>query len=215
MNFLKENTQDTARTILQAYASGFFPIALNKNDYHIYWLNPGLRGILPLEGFHVPRSLMRILKKNLFDVRCDTAFTDVIKGCAEYTPKRANTWISNQILQIYEELFLQGYAHSIEVWQEGTLVGGLYGIAIGAAFFGESMFSRTQGTSKIALCHIVARLKIARYCLFDIQFVTPHLARFGAIVVPRRDYLDLLTEALSHQCLPLCKELSVPIFELL
>ncbi len=205
----------TAELVLRAHTVGLFPMAHSQDDPQLYWVDPEWRGIIPLEAFHVSRSLMKILKKDRFEIRCDTAFAEVMHSCAERTPKRTDTWINSEILWLYEDLFWQGHAHSVETWWDGRLVGGLYGTAIGAAFFGESMFSREPEASKVALCHLVARLRIAQYRLLDTQFLTTHLARFGAVEIPRQSYLRHLAEALAHQALSFCGTLPAPVSELL
>lgn len=207
--------QVTADMVLRAYTVGLFPMASPQDDHQLHWIDPEWRGIIPLETFHISRSLMKVLKRERFEIRYDTAFTAVMRSCAERCSKRAETWINSEIVQLYGELFRQGYAHSVETWREGRLVGGLYGIAIGAVFFGESMFSRESDASKVALCHLVARLRVACYLLLDTQFLTEHLARFGAIAIQRHDYLFRLAEALTHQAIPFCGELPAPVSELL
>ncbi len=172
----------------------------DRDDPTIYWVDPELRGLLPLDGFHVPRSLRKRLKRNPYTLRIDTAFRDVISACAEPEADRPSTWINRTIERLYVDLFEMGYAHSVECWREERLIGGLYGVAIGGAFFGESMFSRETDASKIALVHLVARLKVGGYQLLDTQFVTEHLARFGVTEVPRADYLRRLARALKAPC---------------
>jgi leucyl/phenylalanyl-tRNA--protein transferase len=185
--------------LLRAYASGIFPMAETADDPELFWVDPKRRGIIPLDAFHVPRRLRRIVRQNVFAIRCDTAFEAVMHGCAESSDKRPNTWINDEILELYTGLFARGAAHSVECWHEGELVGGLYGVSLGAAFFGESMFSRVTDASKVALVHLVARLRYGRYRLLDTQFVTPHLAQFGAIEISRARYRRLLAEALRYR----------------
>jgi leucyl/phenylalanyl-tRNA---protein transferase len=185
--------------LLRAYASGIFPMAETADDPELFWVDPKRRGIIPLDAFHVPRRLRRIVRQNVFTIRCDTAFEAVMRGCAEASDKRPNTWINDEILELYTGLFARGAAHSVECWHEGELVGGLYGVSLGAAFFGESMFSRVTDASKVALVHLVARLRYGRYRLLDTQFVTPHLAQFGAIEITRARYHRLLAEALRYR----------------
>jgi leucyl/phenylalanyl-tRNA--protein transferase len=185
--------------LLRAYASGIFPMAETADDPELFWVDPKRRGIIPLDAFHVPRRLRRIVRQNVFTIRCDTAFEAVMHGCAESSDKRPNTWINDEILELYTGLFARGAAHSVECWHEGELVGGLYGVSLGAAFFGESMFSRVTDASKVALVHLVARLRYGRYRLLDTQFVTPHLAQFGAIEITRARYHRLLAEALRYR----------------
>jgi leucyl/phenylalanyl-tRNA---protein transferase len=189
----------TPEILLRAYAAGVFPMAESADDPELFWVDPRRRGILPLDAFHVPRRLRRVLRGGQFEIRVDSAFEAVLRGCAETTEKRPNTWINAEISQLYAGLFAQGAAHSVECWQEGELKGGLYGVSIGAAFFGESMFSRANDASKVALVHLVARLRVGRYRLLDTQFLTPHLARFGGIEVSRGRYRRLLAEALAYR----------------
>jgi leucyl/phenylalanyl-tRNA--protein transferase len=187
----------TPRQLLQAYAMGVFPMAQHADDPRLYWVDPEERGILPLNGFHIPRSLRKSVRNGGFAVTCDTAFERVMQLCAEPAPDRPETWINGQILQLYCELHRMGHCHSVEVWKDGLLAGGLYGLALGGAFFGESMFSRVTDASKVALVHLVARLNKGGFQLLDTQFVTEHLSRFGAIEIPRDDYQRLLTKALK------------------
>ena len=172
----------------------------DRDDPTIYWVDPELRGVLPLDGFHIPRSLRKRLKNNPYAIRVDTAFGDVIAACAEPGSDRPSTWINHTIEGLYNDLYKMGYAHSVECWRDDQLVGGLYGVSIGGAFFGESMFSRETDASKIALVHLVARLRVGGYQLLDTQFVTDHLARFGVAEVPRAEYLRLLARALKAPC---------------
>jgi leucyl/phenylalanyl-tRNA---protein transferase len=189
----------TPDLLLAAYAAGVFPMAESADDAELFWVDPRLRGILPIEEFHVPRRLRRVVRQGCFDIRCDTAFEEVIRGCAEATEKRPNTWINDEIVRLYVSLAARGAAHSVEAWQAGILVGGLYGVSIGAAFFGESMFSRATDASKVALVHLVARLRLGGYRLLDIQFLTPHLARFGGVEISRAHYHRLLAGALAYR----------------
>jgi leucyl/phenylalanyl-tRNA--protein transferase len=187
----------TPDLLLRAYAAGIFPMAEDAAEHEVFWVDPDQRGILPLDGFHLPRRLRRILRQESFEVRCDSAFGDVMRGCAEPRPERPKTWINDEIVRLYTGLFELGFAHSVECWRDGTLVGGLYGVALGGAFFGESMFSRVSDASKVALAQLVARLKRGRFRLLDTQFVTAHLERFGAIEIPRRQYHRELAVALE------------------
>ena len=187
----------TADQILRAYALGVFPMARQHDDPKLYWVDPEKRGILPLEKFHLPRSLKKVLKRESFQLRVDTAFDQVLELCAESTARRPETWINAEIARLFTDLHHAGLAHSIESWQDGKLVGGLYGLGLGSAFFGESMFSRATDASKVALSYLVALMKKGNYTLLDTQFVTEHLAQFGAIEVPRRDYLRMLAQALD------------------
>ena len=193
----------TAETLLAAYAAGIFPMAESADDPELFWVDPRRRGILPLDAFHVPRRLRRVVRQGGFEIRCDSAFEEVIRGCAEATEKRANTWINDEIVRLYASLFARGAVHSVEAWQDDALAGGLYGVAIGGAFFGESMFSRATDASKVALVHLAARLRLGGYRLLDTQFLTPHLARFGGIEITRARYHRLLAEALAYRaCFP-------------
>lgn len=187
----------TPEILLAAYAAGVFPMAESAQDPQLFWVDPRHRGIIPLDGFHVPRRLRRVVRHGGFEIRCDSAFESVLYGCAETTEKRPNTWINDEIVRLYRGLFARGAAHSVEAWREGALVGGLYGVSLGAAFFGESMFSRETDASKVALVHLVARLRLGGYRLLDTQFLTPHLARFGGIEISRARYRRLLAAALA------------------
>lgn len=189
----------TSDQLLRAYALGVFPMARHRHDERLFWIDPEERGILPLDDFHLPRSLKKVLKKGLYTLRCDTAFAEVMRLCAEPRPERPETWINDEILRICLELHDLGIAHSVESWADGRLVGGLYGLSLGSAFFGESMFSRADDASKVALAHLVAVLKKGGYRLLDTQFVTQHLTQFGAVEIPRREYLGLLTAALEQR----------------
>jgi leucyl/phenylalanyl-tRNA--protein transferase len=185
--------------VLKAYMIGVFPMAEDADSDELMWMKPEVRGIIPLENFHVPRSLAKAIRKTPFEFRYSSDFDAVIKGCAESRPGRETTWINRPIRRAYGELFKRGYCHTVEAWHEGQLVGGLYGISLGAAFFGESMFSRETDASKMCLVKLVERLQERRYLLLDAQFITKHLARFGAIEVLRVRYEGLLAEALSRQ----------------
>lgn len=182
--------------LLRAYAMGIFPMARARDDAKLYWVDPEKRGILPLDGFHLPRSLRKTLRQGVFDVRVDTAFAEVMDGCAASAPGRPDTWINGEIVRLFTELHRRGMAHSVESWCDGQLMGGLYGLALGGAFFGESMFSRATDASKVALVHLVARLKAGGFALLDTQFVTDHLARFGTTEIPRDEYHHRLDHAL-------------------
>jgi leucyl/phenylalanyl-tRNA--protein transferase len=189
----------TPDILLAAYAAGIFPMAESADDPELFWVDPRRRGILPLDAFHVPRRLRRVVRQGGFAIRCDSAFEEVIRSCAEATEKRPNTWINEEIVDLYARLFARGAAHSVEAWRDGTLVGGLYGVAIGSAFFGESMFSRATDASKVSLVHLAARLRLGGYRLLDTQFLTPHLAQFGGIEVSRAHYHRLLAQALGYR----------------
>jgi leucyl/phenylalanyl-tRNA---protein transferase len=186
--------------LVSAYASGWFPMAVEGGD--IRWFSPDPRGIIPLDTFHLPRRLARVWKKGTFAIDVNRDFERVIRACAEgeRDPADPGTWISNEIIDSYLELHSLGYAHSVETWRGGRLAGGLYGVALGGAFFGESMFHHETDASKIALVALVDRLRTRGYRLLDIQWATEHLEQFGAIEIPRRDYLRALEAALSVEC---------------
>lgn len=186
-----------ADLLLRAYATGVFPMAESADDPEVFWVRPEMRGIIPLDAFHVPKSLAKTVRQNRFEIRFDSDFIGVIDGCAEAREGRLSTWINQPIREAYGELFARGYCHTVEAWREGRLVGGLYGVTLGRAFFGESMFSRETDASKICLVHLVARLKERGFALLDTQFTTEHLIRFGAVDVPRGRYEKLLEEALQ------------------
>jgi len=188
----------TPDLVLRAYAAGVFPMAESRGSDRMYWLDPALRGVLPLDdGFHLPRRLRRTALSERFTVTANRDFAGVIRGCAEPAPGRTDTWINAEIEGLFVELFRRGFAHSVESWQQGRLVGGLYGVALGGAFFGESMFSRVTDASKVALVHLVARLRLCGYVLCDTQFITAHLARFGTVEIPKADYKARLAAALD------------------
>jgi leucyl/phenylalanyl-tRNA--protein transferase len=191
--------QLTPDLLLRAYAIGIFPMAESRVDPELHWIDPDMRGVLPLDSFHLPRKLRAKIRRGDFEVRCNSAFQEVIRGCAEPAENRPDTWINPVIEQLYNELFDMGFAHSVECWQDGVLVGGLYGVSLGAAFFGESMFSRATDASKVALAQLVLRLRKGGFLLLDTQFTTPHLSRFGVLEIPREDYRRLLTKAVSGQ----------------
>jgi leucyl/phenylalanyl-tRNA--protein transferase len=183
--------------LLRAYASGVFPMAENADDPEIFWVRPETRGIIPLDGFHVPRSLARTIRQKHFRIVCDSDFEGVIEGCAETGENRPSTWINSSIREAYAGLFERGNCHTVEAWQGDQLVGGLYGVSLGRAFFGESMFSRVRDASKVCLVHLVERLRQTGFVLLDTQFTTDHLKRFGAVDVPRRKYEALLEAAIE------------------
>lgn len=189
----------TPEVLLKAYACGIFPMAEAQDDPNLYWIEPTQRGILPLDEFHIPRRLARTVRSNRFHVRVDTDFDGVIDGCAAQAPRRRSTWINGKIRRLYGALFEAGRVHTVEAWRGGTLVGGLYGVTLGAAFFGESMFARERDASKVALVHLVARLKRGGFHLLDTQFNTPHLERFGVREIPREHYQRLLSRAVEEQ----------------
>jgi len=195
----RENTyiEITPEVLLKAYACGIFPMAESADDPALYWIEPDMRGIIPIEGFHVPARLARTVRATPFTVWVDRDFDAVVDGCAEAKLDRSRTWINARIRKIYRSLFDHGHAHSVEVYDGDNLVGGLYGVSLGAAFFGESMFHRARDASKIALVHLVARLRAGGYRLLDTQYVTEHLKTFGAAEVPKRRYHKLLEEAIE------------------
>lgn len=183
----------TPELLLTAYASGVFPMSESRDDPRIFWVDPRERGIIPLDGFHLSRSLRRTLLRAPFELTLDLAFEEVVRGCAD----REETWINDEIFRAYFALHRQGRAHSIEAWSGDRLVGGVYGVSLGRAFFGESMFSRMTDASKVPLATLVAHLGMVGYRLFDTQFLTGHLASLGAIEIPRARYRELLEAALS------------------
>jgi leucyl/phenylalanyl-tRNA--protein transferase len=183
--------------LIACYQRGVFPMADARDDERIFLIDPDRRGVIPLQGFHVPHRLARTVRSQAYQVRVDTAFEAVIEACAEARPGRTETWINTPIQALYGELYARGLAHSVECWAGGDLVGGLYGVTLGAAFFGESMFSLARDTSKIALTHLVARLIAGRYQLLDTQFLTGHLSQFGAQDIPRAHYRKRLVQALA------------------
>ncbi len=180
--------------LLEAYAGGMFPMAMENGE--MGWFSPDPRGIIPIKEFHIPHGLKKVLRNNPFEVRIDTAFGAIMKGCAD----RESTWISDMIHRSYVKLHELGFAHSVEIWQDNTLVGGLYGLAMGGAFFGESMFSRVPNASKVALASLVSRLDARGFVLLDTQWVTEHLTQFGAHEIPRSTYLKRLNKALNLHC---------------
>lgn len=191
---MPRDTQEiTVETLLMAYASGVFPMAETRDDPEIHWIDPTRRGILPLDGLHLSRSLARTIRRGRFAVTVDAAFDAVVEGCAD----REETWINPAIARLYGQLHRMGFAHSLEVWEEGALAGGLYGVTLAGAFFGESMFSRRTDASKVALAHAVALLRRDGFVLFDTQFLTEHLQRMGGIEVSRRAYHLRLRDALA------------------
>ncbi|WJR67268.1 leucyl/phenylalanyl-tRNA--protein transferase [Neorhizobium sp. CSC1952] len=187
----------TPDILLRAYSIGLFPMAESADDPEIFWVEPEMRGILPLDQFHVSKSLAKAVRRKPFDIRFDTAFERVIALCAEPAEDRPSTWINATIRKLYSELHRMGHAHSVEAWEGDELVGGLYGVSLGSGFFGESMFSRRANASKICLVHLVDRLKKNGFTLLDTQFTTEHLKTFGAIDIPKDDYLTLLRAAVD------------------
>ena len=188
-----------ARDLLDCYARGVFPMADAREDNRVFLVDPDRRGVIPLNQFHVSRRLARTVRSDTFEVRVDTAFHDVLLACAAATPGRTETWINHPIERLYVRLHEQGDAHSVECWQDGELVGGLYGVSLRGAFFGESMFSRRRDASKVALVHLVARLIGGGYRLLDAQFMTEHLSQFGAEEISRAEYQKRLAQALKVQ----------------
>lgn len=188
------------RTLLGCYRRGVFPMAESHDDPRLFLVDPDLRGILPLDSFHVPRRLKRTVRQDVFDITVNRAFSRVLEGCAAPAPGRENTWINPVITNLYNALHAEGHAHSLEVWQDGRLVGGLYGVALGGAFFGESMFSFATDASKVALVHLAALLIRQGYSLLDAQFHNPHLEQFGLIEIHRADFKDMLRLALRLEC---------------
>ena len=191
-------TDITPELVLKAYAYGVFPMAKSRGDDTIFWVQPKLRGVLPMDDFHVPRSLRKVLRRGTFRITVDTAFDLVLEGCAHPAPGRTETWINGRIVGLFRDLHQAGLAHSVEVWRGDELVGGLYGLAMGAAFFGESMFSFADNASKVALCHLVGILKKGGFVLLDTQFITDHLRQFGTIEIEQKDYLAKLSAALAR-----------------
>ncbi len=185
--------------LLKAYASGVFPMAESAGDPEVFWVRPETRGIIPLDRLHVPRSLRKTIRQQRFEVRFDHDFEAVIDGCAEAREERRSTWINTPIREAYVGLYQRGHCHSVEAWHDGNLAGGLYGVTLGRAFFGESMFSREQDASKVCLVRLVEHLKERGFVLLDTQFTTDHLKRFGAVDVPRRKYEKLLEDALRGE----------------
>lgn len=188
-----------AQTLLKAYAIGVFPMAMARRDPELYWFDPDTRGIIPLDAFHVPRRLARTLRSGRFAVSADQAFGEVMRYCALSRPGHPETWINDRILDLYGELHDNGHAHSVECWNaSGEMVGGLYGVSIGAAFFGESMFSLARDASKVALCALVGWLSEGGFKLLDTQYLTPHLKQFGTVEIPRAEYHRRLKEAIAE-----------------
>ena len=190
-------TTITPKILLQAYTIGIFPMAEAAEDNALYWVEPDERGIIPLHGLRISQSLRKQVRKQSFEIRIDWAFSEVIEACAAKTKNRKSTWINGRICKLYTQLHKMGHCHSVECWQDGKLVGGLYGVRIGAAFFGESMFSRVTNASKVALVHLVARLNAGGFQLLDAQFMNPHLKTLGAIVMSKADYKELLPTAIA------------------
>jgi leucyl/phenylalanyl-tRNA--protein transferase len=195
------NNDITVDILLRAYSAGLFPMADSADDPELFWVEPEVRGIIPLNSFHISKSLAKAMRKKPFDIRFNTAFEAVMAGCAAEAPDRPSTWINATIRKLYSELHQIGHAHSVEAWEGKELVGGLYGVSLGAAFFGESMFSRRTNASKICLVHLVERLKAGGFVLLDTQFTTEHLKTFGAIDVPKLEYAKMLDVAVNRPSL--------------
>lgn len=185
----------TAELLLKAYAMGVFPMAESRDDPEVFWVDPKHRGIIPLDGFHVSRSLARTIMRASYQVTLNQDFAATVASCAD----RDETWINDTIFALYQQLHSMGHAHSLELWDGDQLIGGVYGVSLGGAFFGESMFSRRRDASKIALAYLVAHLRDCGFTLFDTQFLTPHLASLGAVEIPRAAYHQFLADALEVQ----------------
>lgn len=183
----------TPEQMLSGYAAGVFPMAPSRGSAELYWMNPQRRGIIPLDGFHISRSLARRIRRGGYEVRCDTAFGAVVAACAD----RPDTWINAELTQVYDALFAAGHAHALEIWQDGYLTGGVFGLTLGGAFFAESMFSRRTDASKLALAHLLAKLTEDGFVLFDTQYLTDHLASLGGIEISRGAYQSRLEAALT------------------
>ena len=187
----------TPEMLLRAYGLGIFPMAESRDDPRLFWVDPDTRGVIPLDAFHLSRRLARRVRSGVFESRIDSDFSGVIQACAEPRPGHPETWINDQIVALYAALFERGHVHTVECWREGSLVGGLYGVSLRGAFFGESMFSRESDASKVALVHLVDHLRDRGFRLLDVQFLTPHLETLGAIEVSRADYQEMLRSALD------------------
>ena len=187
----------TPKLLLRAYSIGMFPMAESADDPTLFWVDPEERGIFPLDGLIVSKSLAKVVRSNRYEIRVDSDFDGVMDGCAGGGDERPSTWINERIRKLYYDLFRQGHVHTVEAWKDGALVGGLYGLAIGSAFFGESMFHRARDASKVCLVHLVARLRAGGFTLLDTQFVTDHLATLGAVAVSRRKYHRMLDKAIG------------------
>jgi leucyl/phenylalanyl-tRNA--protein transferase len=194
----RDNFEITTDILLRAYSIGLFPMAESEDDPNLFWVDPEVRGIFPLDGLIVSRSLAKTVRSDRFEIRIDHDFSAVIGACACAYEDREKTWINGRIRQLYGQLFEEGYVHTVEAWRDGQLAGGLYGVHLGGAFFGESMFHRETDASKVALVHLAARLLKGGFSLLDAQFVTPHLASLGAIEVPQRAYRSRLTDAVAR-----------------
>ncbi|HEX5777823.1 MAG TPA: leucyl/phenylalanyl-tRNA--protein transferase [Xanthobacteraceae bacterium] len=189
----------TPEVLLKAYACGIFPMAETADDPGLYWIEPQKRGVIPLDSFHLPRRLARTVRAEKFEIRIDHDFEAVIAACAAPAPGRNKTWINRRIRRLYSELYRRGHCHTVEAWREGQLVGGLYGVRLGRAFFGESMFHRERDASKVTLAHLVARLRLGNFTLLDAQFITEHLWQFGAVEIERARYQRILNDAVQGE----------------
>lgn len=192
----------TPQILLKAYSCGLFPMSESADDPELFWVDPEVRGIIPLDQFHIPRSLKKVINRNVFEIKINTAFARVMRECAKETDDRPTTWINDTILKLYQDLFVSGHAHSVEAWKNGELVGGLYGVSLGSAFFGESMFSRETDASKVCLAFLVKHMIKNKFTLLDTQFTTDHLMRFGAIDISRDEYAILLSKAMEVMSIP-------------
>ncbi len=198
-NYEDFNEPINTEILLQAYQNGFFPMARSEEDENIYWVEPDFRGVIPLNDVHISKSLAKTIRKQKFEIRINTNFMAIIEGCASASAGREETWINDTIKALYHELFEMGHCHTVEVWQDDVLKGGLYGVHINACFFGESMFSYATDASKVALSYLIARLKFGGFCLLDTQFITSHLQTFGAIEIPKPVYSQRLSKALRRR----------------
>ncbi len=187
----------TAELLLQTYCCGAFPMAESKDDPQLFWLQPEMRGVLPLDQFHFSKSLKKQIRQGRYKATYDTCFSRIMEECAAYAANRESTWINQTILDLYQQLHEMGHAHSVEIWMDGALAGGLYGVHIGGAFFGESMFHRKTNASKIALAHLVASLVKSNFKLLDTQFINDHLTQFGIVEIPRNEYMLMLNDAIQ------------------
>ncbi len=192
----------TPQILLKAYSCGLFPMSESADDPELFWVDPEVRGIIPLDQFHTPRSLKKVINRGVFDIRVNSAFGQVMRECAKATDDRPSTWINDTILKLYQELHETGHAHSVEAWKDGKLVGGLYGVSLGSAFFGESMFSRATDASKVCLAFLVKHMIKKSFTLLDTQFTTDHLMRFGAIDISRDEYAVHLSKAMEVMSIP-------------
>jgi leucyl/phenylalanyl-tRNA---protein transferase len=199
MSHPRDPFEITSDILLRAYSIGLFPMAESASDHNLFWVDPEVRGIFPLDGLIVSKSLAKTIRSDRFEIRIDCDFDAVIDECAASHGGREKTWINDRIRLLYRQLFDAGRVHTVESWADGALVGGLYGVHLGAAFFGESMFHRKSDASKVALAHLVARLAKGGFRLLDAQFVTPHLASLGAVEVPKEAYRRRLADAISHE----------------